>query len=749
MASATSGYSGRRDGNSASATVHLPPPTWRKLRIFSYDPSLASQHGSMGSAVATLQVPWEAVNPGPAGEYVQVVDIDPSSDCAYAPVDLNDAYCLAADGHDPSESNPLFHQQMVYAVAMSTIGHFERALGRVALWSDYHDKSAEKKRNRDAPKNYSFVRRLRIYPHALRDQNAYYSSAKKAVLFGYFPAESTSVKNVPGTLVFTCLSHDIIAHEVTHALLDGVHHYFSEPVNVDVLAFHEAFADIVAIFQHFSYPGILRSQVARTRGDLERESLLGQLAQQFGDATGRGDALRSYLGERDPATAKWRAKPPDPALLQSTHEPHLRGAILVAAVFGAFVKVYNRRSADLYRIATEGSGVLRPGEIHPDLVDRLADEAQKVAEYMLQMCVRALDYCPPVGVTFGDFLRGAITGDYDYFPDDRYGYRVALIESFREWGIFPHGIRSMSVESLLWPSGEDAILEAVIRSKRDSGTVSGAANLAKVADEKLQEYLRDMFYNENFRDGVNNPNADLEVESNREEEVFDGESRRRLEIPRNPDGDAINGRSDRFRVWKDARNKARQINNWIYQIAMADPTGSMIRLLGKSLGFIVSPEENQTDEHGPRMSIRRVKSGRGSLDLYRLKINSVRTATRRDRVRAWPRTDLVFEIVQTRDGYFDKDLQRRVDNGAVPPPEPDFKYRAGCTLLIDPELLKVRRVIKTEARVDDEAAFNSLRGFIEQGMNRASAFAPSRSAYAQKEQFAVLHSHEKGESHGW
>ena len=31
------------------------------------------------------------------------------------------------------------------------------------------------------------MRRLRIYPHALRDRNAFYSPDKKALLFGYFP----------------------------------------------------------------------------------------------------------------------------------------------------------------------------------------------------------------------------------------------------------------------------------------------------------------------------------------------------------------------------------------------------------------------------------------------------------------------------------------------------------------------------------------------------------------------------------
>ena len=70
--------------------------------------------------------------PGPIGEYIEVVDVDPASQCCYAPVDLNHPAALSQDGLPPSESNPRFHQQMVYAVAMKTIESFERALGRVA-----------------------------------------------------------------------------------------------------------------------------------------------------------------------------------------------------------------------------------------------------------------------------------------------------------------------------------------------------------------------------------------------------------------------------------------------------------------------------------------------------------------------------------------------------------------------------------------------------------------------------------------
>src|SRR5262245_36607033 len=56
-------------------------------------------------------------------------------------------------------------------------------------------------------------------------------------------------------MVFTCLSHNVIAHEMTHAVLDGMGlPHFTDPSNPDVLAFHEGFADLVALLQQFAYP---------------------------------------------------------------------------------------------------------------------------------------------------------------------------------------------------------------------------------------------------------------------------------------------------------------------------------------------------------------------------------------------------------------------------------------------------------------------------------------------------------------
>jgi hypothetical protein len=146
----------------------------------------------------------------------------------------------------------------------------------------------------------------------------------------------------------------------------------------------------------------------------------------------------------------WHRYEADPTLMTQTEEPHLRGAFLVAAVFDAFLKIYEDRIADLKRIATNGTGVLPDGQMHPDLVNRMANEAAKSARHVLRMCIRAMDYVPPVDITFGEFLRALITADFDLIPNDTRRYRVAFIEAFRRWGIYPRDVRTLSDDSLRW-----------------------------------------------------------------------------------------------------------------------------------------------------------------------------------------------------------------------------------------------------------------------------------------------------------
>ncbi|MBC7931899.1 MAG: S8 family serine peptidase, partial [Rubrivivax sp.] len=303
--------------------LQIPDPPYRRIRTYAVDPSFSTRLETSSINEVALKVRWEKLEAGPKGEYIEVIDTDADGTTTYPPVDLNDPRLLAQDGHAPAEGNPAFHQQMVYAVASKTIAHFERALGRPVLWRpepNPHDEHDDSK----------FVRRLRIRPHALRQANAFYSPRQVALLFGYFEASATDPGNhLPGSRVYSCLSHDIIAHETTHAILDGMHRRFNEATNPDVLALHEAFADIVALMQHFTIPEILESEISRTRGDLEAESILGSLAVQFGRAIGGRGALRDAIGKVD-EQGVWTRLKAYPSDYGKHLAPHARGAILVA-----------------------------------------------------------------------------------------------------------------------------------------------------------------------------------------------------------------------------------------------------------------------------------------------------------------------------------------------------------------------------------------------------------------------------------
>ena len=405
-------HNGVGEPETAATGVLATPALRRPLRIFPFDPML----DRFGRSVVA-DIPYERVRPGPSGRLVEVIDYDPVRDCYYEPIDLDDPGVLLNQGLDLSEADPRFHQQMVYAVVSRVLEAFERGLGRPFRW-----------RGR---------RRLRVFPHAFSGQNAYFDDQLFALFFGYFSADAEDPgANLPGQTVFTCLSHDIVAHETSHAVVHRLRPHYSNPTNPDVLGFHEGFADIVAIVQHFTYPDVVADHIAQTRANLTDPTPLLSLASQFGFASGTGAALRTALLE------------PNKRAYLNTSEEHDRGILLVAAVIDGFLRSYEKGIAPLVRIATAGSGVLQPGALHPDLVNRVAATASWTAHRILEICVRAFDYLPPVDPTFGDYLRALVTADFEVFPEDATQLRANLIEGFRARGIYPSGVISLSEGSL-------------------------------------------------------------------------------------------------------------------------------------------------------------------------------------------------------------------------------------------------------------------------------------------------------------
>jgi hypothetical protein len=243
--------------------------------------------------------------------------------------------------------------------------------------------------------------------------NAYYSPEDRAIVFGYFKQGRR--------LVQTCLFHDVIAHETTHAILDALRPRLIEPGLADQRAFHEGFSDIVALLSVFSVPQVVQRALRRA-GAFDpaalKKSILFTLAEQW-SLNNRG--LRSWERfDEEKAGEDW-----DTTRL----DPHSRGEVIVWAMMQTVLDIWTERVGRLKdddhigAAWTEGSLLLA------------AEEGAKSAKHVLNMAIRALDYAPPAEIEFADFLDAMLVSDRAVAPDDELKYREKLTQSFKQYGI--------------------------------------------------------------------------------------------------------------------------------------------------------------------------------------------------------------------------------------------------------------------------------------------------------------------------
>jgi hypothetical protein len=403
------------------------------LTVVAQDPTVQDPTGPRHKKIvrAQIEIPAEELSGGPRGYRVHVVDYDASRDIFYKEHKLRPRQDDFAGATDKQLlEDPGFHCQNVYALVMRTLARFEQALGRRVAWGFYGH-------------------HLNVVPHAFADANAFYSPDDHALLFGYFPSRE-------GKMVYTCLSHDVVVHETTHALLDGLRERFTDPSSADQAAFHEGFADVVALLSVFSLEGVasriidhaqgkkknpkLISKKAITKDKLRRSGLLG-LAEELGkEITAiRGSALRRSV-ELEPDPHHYQE---DEDFLQ----PHRRGEILAAAVLNAFLDAWVRR--------LEGLGQIKTGFLSRE---RVVEEGATIADTLLTMAIRALDYTPPVHLEFSDFLSAVLTSDAEVRPNDsRYRLRDLLLASFGSYGIKPASIGEGAAGEGHWVPPPDAL----------------------------------------------------------------------------------------------------------------------------------------------------------------------------------------------------------------------------------------------------------------------------------------------------
>ena len=416
-----------------------PDAQLRPLTILAQDPGVTDSSGQ--PLTTQVWVPAERLAKGPWGYRVQVVDYDATTQRYHKPLDPK-RYQDGRDGDfmDPFVGvppgklidDPHFHGQNAYGIVMRILARFEFALGRRVSW---------KLRSHQ----------LKVAPHAFAVANAFYSRNDEGLFFGYFKRN--------GRTVLTVLSHDIVAHETSHALLDGLRPRFMDVSSPDQSGFHEGFSDVVAllsvfaqqdvvrmVFEHKTNKSDLRTISGRKfikRDALKTERLVNSVL--LGLAEQMGQELSGVRGQPLRAAATIEATPDhyrkDPDYL----EEHRRGEILVAAMLRAFLMVFQQRLMGLIGASSTSS---EP----PDLIDlnRAVEEGATAADHLLTIAIRAIDYLMPVHIKYGDYLSAMLTADHELCAnDEKYHYRQQLREAFAAFGIQPTSIQP-SRESGLW-----------------------------------------------------------------------------------------------------------------------------------------------------------------------------------------------------------------------------------------------------------------------------------------------------------
>ncbi len=405
------------------------------VRVVAQDPSLRDSDDRIVTTV--VGIPEEILAEGPRGHRVAVVDYDSTRRVHYEPWRYEPGSDLDRElSNEDILGQPWFHAQNAFALVMRTMVRFERALGRRAGWA-------------------FGGRPLHIAPHAFEEANAYYSPGDSALLFGYYPG-------VAGGQVHTSLSHDIVVHETTHALLDGTRRRYLDLAHPDQAAFHEGFADTVALLSAFTMTDTVQRVLLSLEHHVDRERRL--LDRAGIDVEGMG--MRVLLGMADQFGEPWsevrgcplrrsidlitrRVDAADPGFAQ----PHRRGELLAAAVMGTFMGAW------FERLTRAGDGAVS--------IDRATEDANDIAEALLDVTIKALDYAPPIDLVFGDYLSAMLTSDTEMRPDDSaYRLRAHALLWFARLGIQP----TSDVEGGLWRQPraglryDDSPIESIQRS---------------------------------------------------------------------------------------------------------------------------------------------------------------------------------------------------------------------------------------------------------------------------------------------
>jgi hypothetical protein len=341
----------------------------------------------------TVTVSNEAcIGAGPTSSRVAVVDYNGQLNEVFQAARLHsDLNRYKVRNTADIESDFAFHQVNVWATIHHTLELLEApdVLGRRIPWAFTGG-------------------RLKVLPHAGYWENAYYDRETGALHFFYFESSS-------GEQIYTCLSHDIIAHELGHAVLDGLKPYYNEVTSAATAGFHEYFGDAIALTAALSHREIIEEVAGRNDSVTSAHNILAHIGQQF------GSGLSEEYGSLADAYLRTAQNNRTMDSLRNTMEEHDYSELMTGAYYDLLERVYTK--------------ILKPGENKK--AHRRFAALYDAARVVRRMMLRALDYCPPVDVNYLDYARAVARADRTAYPIDQMGYREKWEAIMRRRKVIP------------------------------------------------------------------------------------------------------------------------------------------------------------------------------------------------------------------------------------------------------------------------------------------------------------------------
>ena len=330
---------------------------------------------------------------GPTTSRIAVVDYNADMDKLVPPVTWDKKRACFTFRDEDGKNIPLtrrhknrmeFHQVHVWAVIQSILSMFEETfvLGRSAPWGFDGN-------------------RLIVVPHAGYMANAFYDRRSKSIQLYYTGPEKKRI--------YTCLDHDIIAHETGHAILDGLRPYYLEDSSLQTTAFHEFIADLTAILASIRNNNLRHIMVEQTKGDFTKASVVTDLAEGFSKYAMGKNFLRTALAKETIEK------------VANSSSPYDWSTVLTGAMWDILSGMVENRKKVLIEEKEKSRSV--------------KTLLWWAVRHFQRMAFQPLDYLPPIDVQFSDYARAVIRADKVAYPNDTKGYRKIITDVFKARGI--------------------------------------------------------------------------------------------------------------------------------------------------------------------------------------------------------------------------------------------------------------------------------------------------------------------------